>query len=287
MLDLCFHHDIIQPSSNVSTTGPKHKCVASALIKSKTSSNDVSFFFPFVSFQTPAKIKVPPWGIPWQSCVGIDVNLGILKAHEQVGSCLEKGQCLLQHRCSTTITWWGLRLFVSGASEAVPSDIIQHHFESAQYQRTKVHVVAAGPFATYLICCLAKSYLPAAAPLVHMLFWIWIYKPTCAAKCRLDLIIPTYERHVHIYINMHHCSVCYLRLLREFLQNRTGSHQRLDHPAWSSWGSLHFGVLTSPCTRVLQNEKRFDIACNRSHVHGARTLKSGKSGYVKRSTLPT
>ena len=105
------------------TTGPKHKCVASALIKSKTSSNDFSVLsFPF---KPPAKIKVPPWGIPWQSCVGIDVDLGILKAHEQVGSCLEKGQCLLQHRCSTTITWWGLRLFVSGACEAVSTQ--RHH----------------------------------------------------------------------------------------------------------------------------------------------------------------
>ena len=92
---------------------------------------------------------------------------------------------------------------------SVPSDIIQHHFDSAQYQRTKVHVVDAGPFATYLICCLAKSDLPAAAIWCVCFFESECLSlslslslaglATCATKCRLDLIIPSYERHVHIH----------------------------------------------------------------------------------------
>ena len=104
---------------------------------------------------------------------------------------------------------------------SVPSDIIQHHFDSAQYQRTKVHVVAAGPFATYLICCLAKSDLPAAA------IWCGAYAflnlnaslslaglATCATKCRLDLIIKPMK---DMFIRQCASLFCkYLRLLENF-----------------------------------------------------------------------
>ncbi len=156
MLDLCFHHEIIQllPTFH---HWPKQKCVSSALVKDFYGMIFLSTLF--VSFQIP-KIKVPPWG-PWQSCMGINVNLGILKAHEQVGSCLEKGQCLLQHCCSTTITWWGC-----DGCDSWFQVLVQYpatSFDCTQYQRTKVHVVAAGPFATNLVCSLAKSDLPAAA----------------------------------------------------------------------------------------------------------------------------